>query len=67
MKNETVEVIAAEKKETKNRRISLKAKKIAIEEARDVCLSLANRKELRTVCTYLPKRQTHIQGGTNCV
>ncbi|KAF2192373.1 hypothetical protein K469DRAFT_716906 [Zopfia rhizophila CBS 207.26] len=49
MKNETVEAIAAENKETKDRRIALRDKKIAIEEARDVCLSLANRKEL---CTY---------------
>lgn len=49
MKNEHVEAIAAENKETRDRRLTLKAKKKAIEEARDLCANLAMRKELRAV------------------
>ncbi|KAE8448873.1 hypothetical protein EG329_008875 [Mollisiaceae sp. DMI_Dod_QoI] len=47
MKNEHVEAIAAENKETRDKRLTLKAKKKAIEEARDLCANLAMRKELR--------------------
>ncbi|KAH6692698.1 interferon-induced GTP-binding protein Mx [Plectosphaerella plurivora] len=47
MTNEAVEAIAAENKETRDRRLTLKAQKTAIEEARDICASLAMRKELR--------------------
>lgn len=44
---DTIEAIAAENKETRERRIMLKGRKKAIEEAKDVCASLAMRKELR--------------------
>ncbi|TDZ35455.1 Interferon-induced GTP-binding protein Mx1 [Colletotrichum spinosum] len=47
MQNETVEAIAAENKETRDRRMTLKTQKVAIEEARDICANLAMRKELR--------------------
>ncbi|KAI6782831.1 Interferon-induced GTP-binding protein Mx-like protein [Emericellopsis cladophorae] len=47
MPNETVEAIAAENKETRDRRLALKAQKEAIEEARNICASLAMRSELR--------------------
>ncbi|KAL2757303.1 hypothetical protein ACRALDRAFT_1060712 [Sodiomyces alcalophilus JCM 7366] len=47
--NETVEAIAAENKETRERRLALKNQKEAIEAARDICASLAMRKELRYV------------------
>ncbi|UQC86191.1 dynamin family protein [Colletotrichum lupini] len=47
MPAETVEAIAAENKETRDRRMTLKTQKTAIEEARDICASLAMRKELR--------------------
>ena len=47
MPNLTVESIAAENKETRDRRTALKAKKGAIEEARSICASLAMRSELR--------------------
>ncbi|KAF9873858.1 dynamin family protein [Colletotrichum karsti] len=47
MQNETVEAIAAENKETRDRRMTLKAQKVAIEEAKDICANLAMRKELR--------------------
>lgn len=49
MKNETVMAIAAENESVRNKRLDLKTKKVAIEEARDICASLAMRKELRTV------------------
>jgi hypothetical protein len=49
MKDETVVAIAAENKVTRDKRMALKAKKVAIEEARDICANLAMRKELRTV------------------
>jgi hypothetical protein len=49
MQNEAVEAIASENKETRERRITLKAQKKAIEEARDICANLAMRKELRQV------------------
>lgn len=48
MTTEIVEAIAAENKETRERRILLKRKKRAIEEAKDVCAGLAMRKELRS-------------------
>ncbi|OIW34654.1 hypothetical protein CONLIGDRAFT_14754 [Coniochaeta ligniaria NRRL 30616] len=47
MSNEVVEAIAAENKETRDRRQTLKVQKKAIEEAKDICASLAMRKELR--------------------
>ncbi|KAL7942498.1 P-loop containing nucleoside triphosphate hydrolase protein [Trichoderma barbatum] len=47
MQNATVEAIAAENKETRDRRVALKARKVAIEEARSICASLAMRSELR--------------------
>ena len=43
----TVEAIAAENKETRDRRMALKAQKDAIEDARNICASLAMRSELR--------------------
>jgi len=49
MSNEVVEAIAAENKETRDRRQTLKVQKKAIEEAKDICASLAMRKELRAV------------------
>ena len=49
MTTETVEAIAAENKETRDRRMTLKAQKKAIEEAKDICANLAMRKELRMV------------------
>ncbi|KAF6802724.1 dynamin family protein [Colletotrichum sojae] len=49
MQSETVEAIAAENKETRDRRMTLKTQKTAIEEARDICANLAMRKELRMV------------------
>lgn len=48
MTTEVVEAIAAENRETRERRILLKRKKRAIEEAKDVCAGLAMRKELRS-------------------
>lgn len=48
MTTEVVEAIAAENRETRERRILLKKKKRAIEEAKDVCAGLAMRKELRS-------------------
>jgi len=47
MNDETIEAIAAENKETRDRRQTLKVQKKAIEEAKDICSSLAMRKELR--------------------
>jgi GTPase SAR1 family protein len=47
MSNEVVEAIAAENKETRDRRQTLKVQKKAIEEAKDICATLAMRKELR--------------------
>lgn len=49
MTEETVIAIAAENEETRNKRLELKAKMKSIEEARDICASLAMRKELRAV------------------
>ena len=49
MTEETVIAIAAENEETRNKRLELKAKLKSIEEARDICTSLAMRKELRAV------------------
>ncbi|KAK0624839.1 P-loop containing nucleoside triphosphate hydrolase protein [Bombardia bombarda] len=47
MSNGVVEAIAAENKETRDRRQVLKVQKVAIEEAKDICANLAMRKELR--------------------
>lgn len=47
MSNDTIEAIAAENKETRERRMLLKQRKRAIEDAKDVCAGLAMRKELR--------------------
>jgi GTPase SAR1 family protein len=47
MEDKSVEDIASENKQTKEKRLALKARKKAIEEARDVCTNLAMRKELR--------------------
>lgn len=44
---DTIEAIAAENKETREKRIKLKQRKKAIEDAKDVCAGLAMRKELR--------------------
>lgn len=47
MPNTTIEAVAAENKETRDRRLALKARKVAIEEARNICANLAMRSELR--------------------
>lgn len=47
MSEDTIEAIAAENKETRERRMLLKQRKRAIEDAKDVCAGLAMRKELR--------------------
>lgn len=47
MDNQTVEAIAAEDKQTRDRRQALKDQKKAIEEAKSLCASLAMRSELR--------------------
>ena len=49
LSNEAIEAIAAENKETRDRRQTLKVQKKAIEEAKEICASLAMRKELRVV------------------
>ncbi len=49
MTNQTIEAVGAENKETRDRRLVLKAQKKAIEEAKDMCANLAMRKELRMV------------------
>lgn len=54
MSNEVVEAIAAENKETRDRRMTLKVQKKAIEEAKDICAGLAMRKELRMVSLMPP-------------
>lgn len=56
MSNQTVEAIAAENKETRDRRLVLKTQKKAIEEAKDICANLAMRKELRMVSYPVPVR-----------
>ncbi|KAJ6445123.1 CoA-transferase family III [Purpureocillium lavendulum] len=48
MPDKTIESIAAENKETRERRAALKAQKKAIEEARSICASLAMRSDLRS-------------------
>ncbi|KAL1858839.1 hypothetical protein Daus18300_009837 [Diaporthe australafricana] len=47
MTEETILAIAAENKTTRERRVLLKSRKKAIEEAKDICAGLAMRKELR--------------------
>lgn len=47
MSVDTIEAIAAENRETRERRAKLKQRKRAVEEAKAVCASLAMRKELR--------------------
>ncbi|KAL2154573.1 hypothetical protein VTH82DRAFT_3249 [Thermothelomyces myriococcoides] len=49
MSTEVVEAIAAENKETRDRRQTLKVQRQAIQEAKEICASLAMRKELRSV------------------
>ncbi len=53
MDDKSVEDIASENKETREKRLTLKARKKAIEEARYVCTNLAMRKELRGVSSLL--------------
>jgi hypothetical protein len=48
MPDSTIENIAAENKETRERRIKLKAQKKSIEEARSLCAGLAMRSDLRS-------------------
>ncbi|KAG5985053.1 hypothetical protein E4U55_001794 [Claviceps digitariae] len=48
MPDGTIESISAENKETRERRIALKQQKKAIEEARNICASLAMRSDLRS-------------------
>ncbi|KAG6040895.1 hypothetical protein E4U41_006743 [Claviceps citrina] len=48
MPDGTIESISAENKETRERRIALKKQKKAIEEARNICASLAMRSDLRS-------------------
>ncbi|KHN94070.1 Dynamin [Metarhizium album ARSEF 1941] len=48
MPDSTIESIAAETKETRERRTKLKAQKKSIEEARSMCAGLAMRSDLRT-------------------
>lgn len=48
MPDTTIDSISAENKETRERRIALKAQKKAIEEARSICASLAMRSDLRS-------------------
>ncbi|KAK4174510.1 P-loop containing nucleoside triphosphate hydrolase protein [Triangularia setosa] len=55
LSNEVVEAIAAENKETRDRRQTLKVQKKAIEEAKDICASLAMRKELRAYAEDAPE------------
>lgn len=47
MDNDVVEAIAAEDKQTRDRRLALRDQKKAIEEAKSLCASLAMRSELR--------------------
>ncbi|KAK3309782.1 P-loop containing nucleoside triphosphate hydrolase protein [Chaetomium strumarium] len=47
LSNEIVDAIAAENKETRDRRQTLRVQKKAIQEAKELCASLAMRKELR--------------------
>ncbi|KAM0239359.1 hypothetical protein ACHAPO_003332 [Fusarium lateritium] len=47
MQDSTIEAIAAENKETRDRRKTLQAQKKAIEEAKSICASLAMRSDLR--------------------
>ncbi|KAK4226821.1 P-loop containing nucleoside triphosphate hydrolase protein [Podospora fimiseda] len=53
--DQIVEAIAAENKETRDRRQTLKVQKKAIEEAKDICASLAMRKELRAYAEESPQ------------
>ncbi|KZZ94297.1 Dynamin, GTPase domain protein [Moelleriella libera RCEF 2490] len=48
MPDETIDSISAENKETREKRVALKAQKKAIEEARNICASLAMRSDLRS-------------------
>lgn len=52
MENSKVEAIAAENLATREQRKALKAKKAAIEDARDLCNNLAMRKELKSVSSH---------------
>lgn len=53
LKDTQIEKIAAENKATRDKRLALKAKKVAIEEAADICAKLSMRKELRSVSHQL--------------
>jgi GTPase SAR1 family protein len=57
LSTEVIEAIAAENKETRDRRQTLRVQKKAIEEAKEICASLAMRKELRAVSRYAPPLQ----------
>ena len=48
LKDIQIERIAAENKATRDKRLALKEKKVAIEEAGDICAKLSMRKELRS-------------------
>ncbi|CZT10034.1 related to interferon-regulated resistance GTP-binding protein [Rhynchosporium graminicola] len=48
LKDTQIEAIAAENKATRDKRMALKAKRTAIEEAGDICAKLSMRKELRS-------------------
>lgn len=65
MTTEVVEAIAAENKETRERRVLLKRKKRAIEEAKDVCAGLAMRKELRMVSSSFFLRHVFVNSCMN--
>jgi GTPase SAR1 family protein len=67
MSTEVVEAIAAENKETRDRRQTLKVQKKAIEEAKDLCASLAMRKELRMVSRFAFIPVSIYQEDTNTV
>jgi len=58
MENEKVMAIAAENEAVRNNRLALKAEKVTIEEAHDICANLAMRKELRTVDSTPQPRYT---------
>jgi 16S rRNA C1402 (ribose-2'-O) methylase RsmI len=62
MTEETVIAIAAENEETRNKRLELKAKLKSIEDARDICASLAMRKELRAVSRNPDELQIYNNG-----
>ncbi|KAH6650435.1 P-loop containing nucleoside triphosphate hydrolase protein [Chaetomium tenue] len=54
LSTEIIEAIAAENRETRDRRQTLRVQKQAIEEAKEICASLAMRKELRAYAEDTP-------------